>query len=79
MSERLDIVPVPGPGRAPAEVCLPGLRDHGGAQAPARLIEGGLPTDATVAQVLVAKYVNHLPLLRKPLVRTAAASDHQRA
>jgi transposase len=26
---------------------------------PARLIEGGLPTEATVAQVLVSKYADH--------------------
>jgi transposase len=35
------------------------------ASAPARLIEGGLPTDATVAQVLVSKYADHLPLYRQ--------------
>jgi transposase len=32
------------------------------APAPARLIEGGLPTEATVAHVLVSKYADHLPL-----------------
>ena len=32
------------------------------APAPARLIEGGLPTDGLVAQVLVAKYADHCPL-----------------
>lgn len=31
------------------------------AEAPARLIEGGLPTEPTVAQVLVSKYADHLP------------------
>src|SRR5437879_2643433 len=35
------------------------------AEAPARLIEGGLPTEATVAQVLVSKYADHLPLYRQ--------------
>ena len=35
------------------------------APAPARLIEGGLPTDAAVAQVLVSKYADHLPLYRQ--------------
>ena len=35
------------------------------APAPARLIEGGLPTDALVAQVLVSKYADHLPLYRQ--------------
>ncbi len=38
----------------------------GGAGAgPARLIEGGLPTEATVAQVLVSKFADHLPLCRQ--------------
>src|ERR1700734_1366556 len=35
------------------------------APAPTRLIEGGLPTEATVAQVLVSKYADHLPLYRQ--------------
>lgn len=38
------------------------------AAAPARLIEGGLPTEATVAQVLVSKYADHLPLYRQAQV-----------
>jgi transposase len=32
---------------------------------PARLIEGGLPTEALVAHVLVARYADHLPLYRQ--------------
>jgi transposase len=35
------------------------------APAPARLIEGGLPTEGTVAQVLVSKYADHIPLYRQ--------------
>ena len=35
------------------------------AQAPARLIEGGLPTEALIAHVLVSKYADHLPLYRQ--------------
>jgi transposase len=35
------------------------------APAPARLIEGGLPTEATVAHVLVTKYADHAPLYRQ--------------
>jgi hypothetical protein len=35
------------------------------ASAPPWLIEGGLPTEATVAQVLVSKYADHLPLYRQ--------------
>jgi transposase len=33
--------------------------------APPRLIEGGIPTEAMVAQVLVARYADHLPLYRQ--------------
>jgi transposase len=35
------------------------------APAPARLIEGGLPTEALVADVVVAKHADHLPLYRQ--------------
>jgi transposase len=33
--------------------------------APARLIEGGLPTETMIAHVLVGKYADHLPLYRQ--------------
>lgn len=40
VGERLDIVPpVPGSGRALAEVCLPGLRDHGAGWRGDRLLQ----------------------------------------
>ena len=35
------------------------------APAPARLIEGGLPTEALVADVVVSKHADHLPLYRQ--------------
>ena len=35
------------------------------APAPARLIEGGLPTERLVADVVVSKYADHLPLYRQ--------------
>lgn len=35
------------------------------APAPARIVEGGIPTEALIAQVLVAKYADHLPLYRQ--------------
>lgn len=35
------------------------------ASAPPRLIEGGVPTEATVAHVLVSRYADHLPLYRQ--------------
>src|SRR5690606_34942441 len=36
--------------------------------APARLVEGGVPTKATVAHVLVSRYADHLPLHRQSQV-----------
>src|SRR3712207_2165235 len=39
------------------------------APAPARLIEGGMPTEATVAHVLVSRYADHLPLFRQEIGR----------
>jgi len=45
------------------------------AEAPARLIEGGLPTEATVAHVLVSKYADHLPLYRQAQIYARQASS----
>src|SRR5450432_1336623 len=67
-SERLDIVPaqfrvlVTRRPKYACRTCEDGVTQ---APAPARLIEGGLPTEATVAQVLVSKYADHLPLYRQ--------------
>ena len=68
VSERLDVVPaqfrvlvVRRPKYA-CRACEDGVIQ---APAPARLIEGGLPTEATVAHVLVSKYADHLPLYRQ--------------
>ncbi len=38
--------------------------------APARLIAGGIPTEATVAHVLVVRYADHLPLYRQAQIWT---------
>ncbi len=35
------------------------------APAPVRLVEGRIPTEASVAHVLVSKYADHLPLYRQ--------------
>ena len=40
------------------------------AAAPARLIEGGLPTEAMVADVVVSKHADHLPLYRQSQILT---------
>src|SRR4029077_12745020 len=66
--ERLDIVPAQFRGlgvRRPKYACRHCEDVVVQAAAPARLIEGGLPTEATVAQVLVSKYADHLPLYRQ--------------
>jgi len=68
VSERLDIVPAQFRVlviRRPKYGCRGCEEVVVQAAAPARLIEGGLPTDATVAHVLVAKYADHLPLYRQ--------------
>jgi transposase len=67
-SERLDMVPaqfrvlVAIRPKYACRACENGVRQ---APAPARLIEGGMPTEATIAQVLVSKYADHLPLYRQ--------------
>ena len=68
VSERLDIVPAQFRVlvvRRPKYACRACEEVVVQAPAPARLIEGGLPTEATVAQVLVSKYADHLPLYRQ--------------
>jgi transposase len=68
VSERLDIVPAQFRVivvRRPKYACRACEEVVLQAPAPARLIEGGLPTDGTVAQVLVSKYADHLPLYRQ--------------
>lgn len=74
-SERLDKVPAKLRvlvTRRPKYACRScektGADDVAGivqAPAPARLIEGGIPTEALVADVLVSKYADHLPLYRQ--------------
>jgi transposase len=66
--ERLDIVPAQFRVlvvRRPKYACRACENVVVQAPAPTRLIEGGLPTEATVAQVLVSKYADHLPLYRQ--------------
>ena len=68
VAERLDIVPAQFRVlvvRRPKYACRTCQDVVVQAPAPARLIEGGLPTEATVAQVLVSKYADHLPLYRQ--------------
>jgi transposase len=68
VSERLDKVPaklrviVTRRPKYACRTCTDGVVQ---APAPNRLIEGGLPTEAFVADVLVSKYADHLPLYRQ--------------
>ena len=67
-SEKLDIIPAQLRVlvvRRPKYACRACEEVVVQAPAPARLIEGGLPTEATVSQVLVSKYADHLPLYRQ--------------
>ncbi len=74
-SERLDKIPAKYRvivTRRPKYACRSCEREGGDetagivqAPAPARLIEGGLPTEALVADVVVQKYAWHLPLYRQ--------------
>ena len=68
VSERIDIIPAQIRvlvTRRPKYACRGCEEGVVRAPAPARLIEGGLPTEVTVAQVIVAKYADHLPLYRQ--------------
>ena len=49
------------------------------ASAPSHLIMGGLPTEATLAHVLVSKYADHLPLYRQSQILARAGLDLHRA
>ncbi|MCP5396142.1 MAG: IS66 family transposase [Sphingomonadaceae bacterium] len=68
VSERLDVVPatfrvlVTRRPRYGCRSCESGVIQ---APAPARIVEGGIPTEALIAQVLVSKYADHLPLYRQ--------------
>jgi len=67
-AERLDVIPAQFRvvvTRRPKLACrgCPGVVLQ--EPAPARLIEGGMPTEATVAHVLVSRYADHLPLYRQ--------------
>lgn len=68
VSERLDVVPAQFRvivTHRPKYACRACEEVVVQAPAPARLVEGGIPTEATVAHVLVSKYADHLPLYRQ--------------
>jgi transposase len=68
VAERLDVIPATFRAlviRRPKYGCRTCEEVVVQAPAPARLIEGGLPTEETVAHVVVAKYADHCPLYRQ--------------
>ena len=81
-SERLDIVPaqlrviVTVRPKYACRTCEQGVVQ---AAAPAHLIEGGLPTEGALAQVLVSKYADHLPLYRLSQIYARSGVDLHRS
>ena len=68
VSERLDVTPAQFKVlvlRRPKYACRACEGEVSQAPAPERLIENGIPTEALVAHVIVAKYADHLPLYRQ--------------
>jgi transposase len=67
-SQRLDVIPAQYQvivTRRPKFACRTCQGAVVQAPAPARLIEGGLPTEQLVAHIVVAKYADHCPLYRQ--------------
>ncbi len=68
VSERLDVIPaqfrviVTRRPKYACRSCEDGITQM---PAPAHLVQGGLPTEALIAHVLVSKYADHLPLYRQ--------------
>jgi len=67
-SERLDVIPVQYRvivTKRPKYACRSCVGTVVQAPAPVRLIEGGIPTEALVAQVAVGRFADHQPLYRQ--------------
>ena len=67
-AERLDVQPAQFRVLVtirPRYACPKGRAGVRQAPAPPALIEGGIPTEATIAHVLVSKYADHLPMYRQ--------------
>ena len=81
-SERLDIIPaqhrvmVTIRPRYACRCCSDGVRQ---ASAPAHVVPGGLPTEALIADVLINKYCDHLPLYRQSKIFARQGIEISRA
>lgn len=82
VSERLDVTPAQFKVlvvRRPKYACRACEGGIVQAPAPERLIEGGIPTEALVAHVVVAKYADHLPLYRQAQIYARQDIDLDRS
>jgi transposase len=81
-SERLDVIPAQFKvivTRRPKYACRRCGDAVVQAPAPARLVEGGIPTENLIAHVLVAKYADHLPLYRQAQIYARQGVDLDRS
>ena len=82
VSERLDVIPAQFRvilTRRPKYACRACTDGVSQVPAPARLIHAGLPTEATIAHVLVSKYADHLPLYRQAQIMSRQGIDLDRS
>lgn len=82
MAERLDVIPAQFRvivTRRPKYACRSCTDGVVQAPAPARLIQGGLPTEEMIAHVLVSKYADHLPLYRQAQIYGRQGIDLDRS
>lgn len=82
VSERLDVIPAQFRvivTRRPKMGCRACEGRVVQSPAPARLIEGGIPTEATIAHGLTAKYADHLPLYRQAQIFARQGIDLDRS
>jgi len=82
VAERLDVVPAQFRvivTRRPRYACRACEGTVLQAPAPGHVVEGGLPTEALVAQVVVSKYADHCPLYRQAGIYTRQGVDLDRA
>ncbi len=82
VSERLDVIPAQFRvivTRRPKYACRSCENGITQMPAPAHLVEGGLPTEALVAHVLVSKYADHLPLYRQAQIYNRQGIDLDRS
>ena len=82
VSERLDIIPAQFRvivTRRPKYACRSCEGGITQVPAPVHIIAGGMPTEATLAHVLVAKYADHLPLYRQAQIYSRQGIDLDRS